>query len=597
MADLRGKNADATVADIATWGTGNVLETGEGTVKVDLDDKASLSGRYVNVRDFGAVGDGVTDDRAAIQSAIDSISEGGVILFPKGVFLIETEILTDPSNMRAGIKLYSNQIMQGSGWGSVIKLADNIPTDVSTVSLICNEDQTGVGNTNIVIRDMTIDGNKANQDIPSMEEADEWECVDFDTVSDSVIYNCHIKNAVAEGYDGDKSARCLFLNNKVTDCGGYGFHITRVGSEHNLLINNYTARNGYERSDRRSSFGEAAGGLDFTQTDNCLIGHVSYRDCNGVELRSDSKNNLISNCRFIETGAESPAQNGLVGMGIYFTLDGSQENNIIDSCYFNGCEWSGIRGLRGSTASNNRIVNLRGQQTGSDGISAEGDNIIIDNYIENVNRDGIHSGSGISLISNNMINDCQSNGVRIVEGGGKISDNKISNPLASGINTTPTNDIEIITNSIDGAIDQGVSVIPASGKINNAVVHQNVIKDCSSHAIEIHVTSLGEFGNISVKNNFCDNNWNGIFLSGDIVTDLATVSYNETHNSPTNHGIQIKLDGAIIQGNFSAGNGNRGIRADESVNNLIINNVLKNNTGSPQLTSDGTDTLRDNDSL
>ena len=44
MADLRGKNADETVPDIATWGTGNVLETGEGVVKVDLDDKASLSG-------------------------------------------------------------------------------------------------------------------------------------------------------------------------------------------------------------------------------------------------------------------------------------------------------------------------------------------------------------------------------------------------------------------------------------------------------------------------------------------------------------------------------------------------------------------------
>ena len=43
MADLRGKNADETVPDIATWGTGNVLETGEGVVKVDLDDKASLS--------------------------------------------------------------------------------------------------------------------------------------------------------------------------------------------------------------------------------------------------------------------------------------------------------------------------------------------------------------------------------------------------------------------------------------------------------------------------------------------------------------------------------------------------------------------------
>jgi len=51
MADIRGKNADATVPDIATWGTGNVLETGEGTVKVDLDNKASLSQIAIVTRD------------------------------------------------------------------------------------------------------------------------------------------------------------------------------------------------------------------------------------------------------------------------------------------------------------------------------------------------------------------------------------------------------------------------------------------------------------------------------------------------------------------------------------------------------------------
>jgi len=43
MADLTGRNADETKPDIATWGTGNVLETGEGTVKVDLDGKVAIS--------------------------------------------------------------------------------------------------------------------------------------------------------------------------------------------------------------------------------------------------------------------------------------------------------------------------------------------------------------------------------------------------------------------------------------------------------------------------------------------------------------------------------------------------------------------------
>jgi hypothetical protein len=52
----------------------------------------SLQERYndfINVKDFGAVGDGVTDDTNAIQAAITSISSlisGGTVVFPNGVY-------------------------------------------------------------------------------------------------------------------------------------------------------------------------------------------------------------------------------------------------------------------------------------------------------------------------------------------------------------------------------------------------------------------------------------------------------------------------------------------------------------------------------
>ena len=45
---------------------------------------AVLCASAVEVRDFGAVGDGIADDTAAIQRAIDA---GGIVHFPPGVYL------------------------------------------------------------------------------------------------------------------------------------------------------------------------------------------------------------------------------------------------------------------------------------------------------------------------------------------------------------------------------------------------------------------------------------------------------------------------------------------------------------------------------
>src|SRR5947209_5686896 len=50
----------------------------------------SLGAKTYNVRDFGAKGDGVTLDTAAVQAAIDAChrDQGGMVLVPAGVFII-----------------------------------------------------------------------------------------------------------------------------------------------------------------------------------------------------------------------------------------------------------------------------------------------------------------------------------------------------------------------------------------------------------------------------------------------------------------------------------------------------------------------------
>lgn len=69
--------------------------------------------KRVSVKDFGAMGDGITDDTETIQSAIDYVSfyGGGVVDLPIGVYIV------------SGILLDGNVMLQGeSKRDSVLKL-------------------------------------------------------------------------------------------------------------------------------------------------------------------------------------------------------------------------------------------------------------------------------------------------------------------------------------------------------------------------------------------------------------------------------------------------------------------------------------------
>ena len=69
-------------------GNPNFLATGTGATTRTLDSKL---GDMISVKDFGAVGDGTTDDRAAIQAAVDScITLDRTLFFPSGVYAMSS---------------------------------------------------------------------------------------------------------------------------------------------------------------------------------------------------------------------------------------------------------------------------------------------------------------------------------------------------------------------------------------------------------------------------------------------------------------------------------------------------------------------------
>lgn len=80
----------------------------------------------LNVKDFGAKGDGITDDTEAIQAALNAYPNGmRIIYLPNGTYLV-SDTLTWPAGTPGTGNDYKNTILQGqSQQGAIIKLKNN----------------------------------------------------------------------------------------------------------------------------------------------------------------------------------------------------------------------------------------------------------------------------------------------------------------------------------------------------------------------------------------------------------------------------------------------------------------------------------------
>ena len=97
------------------------VQPGTGAVTRTWQNKAA---DFVSVKDFGAVGDGTTNDRAAIQAALDT---GKNVYLPPGNYRIASGL----SMMTSGQRMYGEG---GAGWLTIIEWDGASGTNVITIS-------------------------------------------------------------------------------------------------------------------------------------------------------------------------------------------------------------------------------------------------------------------------------------------------------------------------------------------------------------------------------------------------------------------------------------------------------------------------------
>lgn len=198
----------------------NYIATGAGAV---TRTTASKLADVVSVKDFGAVGDGTTNDRTAF---INAFAAAFNVYVPPGTYLCNGSLTT----LRSGSKLF------GAGSSSIIKWGT------------AQSDLTIDTKTNVVVEDLVIDGGGQTTNIYTglagcngiSIKASSNVKINRVTAQNMGIVNQSNPGGVPPAYDVAFS--------------GYGFNVSaRTGAVSNIRITNCTAKNiagaGYQKGD------------------------------------------------------------------------------------------------------------------------------------------------------------------------------------------------------------------------------------------------------------------------------------------------------------------------------------------------------------
>lgn len=442
-----------TLATVTTDANGNVssiTDTAGVRGGFRLKSDYGLSGfmrPIFNVLDYGAKGDGATDDTTAIQTTLNQVKTAGsgVVVIPKGTYIL-TNILKIPSNttflMDEGTVLFRNaainSMLMNDSDGTIGGYSANSNIHIVGGTIDCNKSAfgsectpIGIGHAkNVSVRNVTIK-NLAN-----------WHMIEFNAVQDGYIGNCHFHDY---GPGGTEMVQIDF----AYDAGFPWWGPWDDTPCDNITIENCVFENG---TDGIGSHSEAPTGVFHT---NIRILNNTFRHFAGVAIKPLKYSHLLIEGNHIED----------VFRGIYLQPAGEEvpvfriKNNIM----------------------NTFKVDVQSRGIMVDNYS---DGVISGNYVDGCGRHGIGvDNSNRIMVSENHVVNCGALAMWIyvsndclvsnnwLKGNGKDSSLGYSFDFALGHNINssdfPSNDNIIIGNHI------GIAWVPGYNErttiINNEI--------------------------------------------------------------------------------------------------------------------------------
>jgi parallel beta-helix repeat protein len=413
---------------------------------------------YYLVTDYGATGDGTTDDTEAIQAAIDAadVAGGGTVYFPPGA-----TYLTDQLTVNANTRLL--------GYGAALKSVAGTtgPTSVITVA---------VTETDVEICGLEIDGNAATQ-----ADTNDHHGIEIGGTR-LTVRDCHIHDTEGSGiYLLAGSTDITIEGNRLIDIGRFGL----IGEAHETdAISNVVVR------------GNLVDGAGTTSL------YMAY-DVGGGILSAGAKQwtfvgNVVVNAGEGGISGYSPNNEGITVTGN--TLDtlanhgshwGGTDISIVGNVYRdtgNSAVALAAAPNGSSTAGSRFLIADNTISLASGGLADDPTGIHVANYTEGViSGNRIHGalGKGIYLegnqgsvsqrctdivISGNEIVNSDEHGIHLIDADRiTISNNLISNPSIATANTYDGIFVEDSGSGCTGLVILGNLITDANSKMRYGV--------------------------------------------------------------------------------------------------------------------------------
>lgn len=341
LQSLPANAIDSSVVSYVPAGTGAVTTTVQAKLR-----------QTVSVKDFGAVGDGVTDDTAAIQAAIDSVKiNGGTVFVPPGTYLINAPIV-----------LWSNVTFYGvKGASTISKPTTTTYTGLSTglaKSAVIYLDAASGDTSNSIVKGLNLFGEKTITIGVYLGNSNKIVLEDINTqsvltgISGKSNFLISMKqvrvNSVAFAFDfssADDKTSLHFDSCYAEACGGgWNFTASRYSSLTNCAAD-YINTGGKPGN----PYGSAAGGNYLTQgyvyvfsASDVVLNGCGCESSTATYIYAESSNVTLNSCRgyLIEN---------YFGATTYITafiqLRGVTPSNVV----LNACSFSQIQNQSGVT--------------------------------------------------------------------------------------------------------------------------------------------------------------------------------------------------------------------------------------------------------